>query len=114
MNKIERAQAVELLKATKQRLQVNCLFAPSGTSEFLCNAITLAAKKRRQTMIGAKLRRLIAKRLGNHTTLDTWLFNEHGITFQQMYADDNRKLQATRHAWLDDLIKEFSDGSRAR
>ena len=50
---------------------------------------------------------VIEYRLGIHVTVGGWLHHVHGVPLGKLKSN-GRKLQATRHAWLDSLIKEFS------
>ena len=51
--------------------------------------------------------RIISRLLGTHGTLGTWLVSTHKIKW---WADINgkKKIQETRHAWLDHLIKYYA------
>ncbi len=58
-------------------------------------------------------RALIRERLGAvmPTTLEGWLERHYPELNAEIQVDDSNrshKMQATRHAWLDSLIKEFS------
>lgn len=57
-----------------------------------------------------RVRGIIHDRLGDCITLGVWLLRHHGLQEQRAggttrYYD---KLQATRHAWVDSMIKEFA------
>lgn len=54
---------------------------------------------------------LIALRIGDHGhSLSSWLVDQgyHQQVDEDLRHNQGRKLQATRQAWLDSLIKEFS------
>lgn len=105
MNKIKHAKAVEVLKAARKHLAVDS--DDQSRHEFLCAAIEAAClRDDSRSEAGEMLRCLIMLRLQGYRTLDMWLRSEHGI--RGLYNNKSRKLQATRHAWLDDLIREFS------
>lgn len=80
-------------------------------SRLICCALADARdNKRISTMAYKKAIAVIHQRLNGSATLYTWL-HSRGYAFE-MHRDMNcnagRKLQATRHAWLDSLIEEFS------
>lgn len=52
-----------------------------------------------------RLQSLIHERLGNHHTLERWLKAHHNIEINTL--KDLDKMQATRVAWLEALLKEF-------
>ena len=53
---------------------------------------------------------LIQERLGGISTLEEWLQYHHGICRYQYknYDEYSDRMQATRHAWIDSLIREFA------
>lgn len=55
---------------------------------------------------------VISDRLGGNSTLEGWLVDNGIATLSEIRYDENcnnmKKIQATRHAWIDSLIEEFS------
>ena len=53
---------------------------------------------------------LIQERLGGISTLEEWLQYHHGICRYKYknYDEYSDRMQATRHAWIDSLIREFA------
>ena len=72
----------------------------------ICMAIDEAAIKRKITVkTRDACRKVIASRLGNNLTFEGWLIRKNvSIT-----EAGTPKMQAHRQAWLDLLIKEFSE-----
>lgn len=69
-----------------------------GTSRFICQAL-YDSKAR----YGYLAREIVMERLDGNNTVDAWLAN------RKIYrGSDDRKIQAFRHRWVDELIKEFS------
>jgi hypothetical protein len=62
----------------------------------------------------SKVQRLLMGRLAGSDSLEQWLDTHHGIK-QKFYDDGDMnayyayvdRMQITRHAWLDSMIKEF-------
>lgn len=52
-------------------------------------------------------RELVMQRLGGAYTLEDWLTKVCGVTDDELEANPD-KVRATRIAWLESLIKEFS------
>ena len=50
--------------------------------------------------------KIIGDLLGDMATLGTWLSTYRGIKWWDIH-DGKKKLQETRHAWLDHLIKHY-------
>jgi len=82
---------------------------PFRLARFLCTAIRDAndcidTDAARQDVID-----LIRQRLSYISTLDGWLEYHHGIFGYQFkdYVAYLDRMQVTRHAWIDSLIREF-------
>jgi hypothetical protein len=59
-----------------------------------------------------RLKCIIENRLDNCLSLEGWLYAKHGIDRPPAWMVNDRfryedKMQVTRHAWIDSLIKEF-------
>ena len=58
-----------------------------------------------------EIKQIISSRLGGYLTLRGWLGEFGNISFETLDKDfrknSYRKLQATRHAWVDSMIAEF-------
>ena len=75
---------------------------------YICHCIGAAAHQHRISQSTADLcKMLINDRLQGHMVLDSWLIHVAGID-KVLVRNDYAKMRATRHAWLDSLIKEFS------
>lgn len=61
-----------------------------------------------------RVKNMISDRLGDHSTLEDWLEEYHGIKSPDWDADESEfgafvdKMQHTRHAWIDSMIAEFA------
>lgn len=106
------AARVRVLTRAKDRLARTLRESANGKAVFICFALecqrnSSSARERRAIDY---LCGLISRRLGRCLTLYSWLrANAHipvdlGISKPRNFA----KLQATRLAWIDSLIKEFS------
>ena len=72
----------------------------------ICTAIDRAARKREITVkTGEACKKVMATRLGSSITFEGWLIRKN-VTITEA---DRPKVQALRQAWLDLLIKEFSE-----
>ena len=79
---------------------------PGHLPMYICLALSCASDKRKITAkVGKHCQEIIAQRIDRRYTLESWLSSkrvkETELTRQRM--------QAYRHAWLDLLIKEFSE-----
>ena len=107
MNKVLRKQVHAALKASKRWLSKGDDTYEFGVTDYICIALAIVGDDNPDHYIGAeKAKRIIAKRLDGCYALDTWL-NLRGISFGNL--NDYKMMQAHRHAWLDMLIKEFSE-----
>jgi len=105
-----RKQKHDLLVKAKTLLARNASEAgPLRLARFVCTALRDAvdssyADAARQDVID-----LIRQRLSYISTLDGWLEYHHGIFGYQFkdYAAYLDRMQVTRHAWIDSLIREF-------
>lgn len=77
---------------------------------FICNAVKLAAgghagwADKGRTPEAKKVLAHINKLLGYHSTLSGWLKDNYGITASAHDCKTFSRLQATRLAWMDDMI----------
>jgi len=89
-----------------------------GKDEFICIALETAHRSGKISESACdSAKGLISKRLNGNFTLYSWLTDqfrqsEKNAEFQRLddidrYTNDGRKMQATRLAWLNSLIKEF-------
>ena len=79
---------------------------PVYMPKHICAAIDKAARKRKITVkTGDACKKVIASRLNNSITFEGWLIRK-SVTITEA---DIPKVQAHRQAWLDLLIKEFSE-----
>lgn len=105
-----KAEHLAVLVCAKARLSRTGL-AALGKRIYICHAITLASIELNMTRAAVELKSLIAGRLGSVITLDSWIALHHPALVNDLtYTDTeyNRKMQATRHAWINSLIEEFS------
>jgi len=78
----------------------------NGRVRYICWAIDDAVFRRSEAyeMAAVEAKGIIHERLGgDYQSFEDWLKFKHGIN----PWIDRKKLQATRHAWLDSLIAEF-------
>lgn len=94
---------VKLLKGAKKHLAVtNNEF---NKTSFICFAINRANSHGG----GNRLRDIIHERLGTSGTIEQWLLKNKHITRHQLLSKKTKnKIQQFRHAWVDELIREFS------
>lgn len=105
MNKNLKKQVHSALKAAKHYLRDGQSF-DNNITNYICIALTNAAKDDLSLCKGVeKAKKIISSRLGICYTLTTWL-EINGVTEEELR--DYKKLQQHRHAWLDQLIEEFS------
>lgn len=71
-----------------------------GKPEYICYAIE---KTRCSVVDKDRTREIILKLLDGYLTFGSWLENEKGIKNDRA----GKKLQSTRHAWLDHLIEHY-------
>ena len=72
----------------------------------ICTAVSQASVKRKITVkVRNRCQEIIAQRIDRLNTLESWL-NSKGIKNAEL---THQRMQAYRHAWLDLLIKEFSE-----
>lgn len=113
--------ALQMLKASKKRLARNCI-EMGWKEQFICHALEETYKQNYPLKSSfeslCELKSLIKERMSNEYTLEDWLVKYHGIvepswnprTKAEEEAEVKHidKMQATRHAWVDSLIAEFS------
>lgn len=80
--------------------------------QYICRAIAVAQDRSNldvgQKLVGQKLRNLIMRRLNGSGSLESWIVYQKGLAVFPLSTEDHDKMQQTRHAWIDDLIREFS------
>ena len=104
--KAQRAQFVRQLEACKPFLWDGKSSWGFKQTRYICIAVAYGADDLKLKLeYAVTLRREIARRLENTSTLSSWLLDQ-GIP-----PDDltEARLQAHRHAWVDLLIEEFSN-----
>ena len=106
MNKNLKKQVHVALKAAKHYLRDGETFNNNNT-DYICIALTNATKDYFDLFKGAeKAKKIISGRLGSCYSFCTWL-ELNGVTEEELC--DYKRLQRHRHAWLDQLIEEFSE-----
>ena len=105
-----RKQRHDLLVRAKTLLARNASEAgPLGLARFVCTAVRDASDCDDADGSRYDLRVLIRERMGGISTLEEWLEYHHCIfAYHHSYTEYANKMQVTRHAWIDSLIKEFS------
>ena len=113
--------AVQILKKAKQLLAKN--HQETGEKEiFICHALDKACgvhNSNHSHEVLEEIKGVIKFRMSYELTLEDWLEKYHGINqisysfpwvtdIQKKLEDYDDKVQATRHAWIDSLIVEFS------
>ena len=109
MNRTEKAALVELLKQVKRNLQSD--FDDRLKSRFICITLKSLAHTGADGQACGRydLADLISERLAGYITLEGWLGHRGFIDFDSAFGRSTfGKMQATRQAWLDSLIAEFS------
>lgn len=106
----QRAAIVRALKAAKPLLWDGTGDAPDSWSDrpelYICDAILNAHRSGAITTEERRVARdLIHERIDRCFSLAEWLHNHAGIHYSDITPP---RLQAHRHAWLDQLIAEFS------
>ena len=72
----------------------------------ICTALARASDRRKITVkVRKRCKEIIAQRIDRLSTLESWL-NSKGVKNAEL---TRQRMQAHRHAWLDLLIKEFSE-----
>jgi hypothetical protein len=101
LTKADKKEFVKILKESKKFLWDGEGDIPKRRSKtcYVCIAISLA----RQDTSEYKLRQLISQRIDHNLSVFGWLAKEYGIV-----AENQKERQAYRHAWVDNMIKEFS------
>ena len=95
-------ELVKAFKDAKRRIA-------QGTAHYICHALVDAhhyGTIERATRVSAS--ELIKDRLGGYYSLEMWLSHKHGIKVDNFKSADRARIRATRVAWLNSLIKEFS------
>ena len=106
----------EILKKAKKHLLngINAENDQSCTeSYYICNAVKIAdggmpGLYPATTIQGRKVVSHIVKLLNGCDTLSEWLDFKHGIT-SFTFSDNVSQLQATRLAWMDDMIQYWEE-----
>lgn len=88
------------------------LVGAHGKARYICVAIERAEREGFVSIgIGGLAKRIILDRM-NCYSFERWLKTESGVSVWEIEKDIDKKkgvrLQATRRAWLDSLIQEFS------
>ena len=79
---------------------------PVYLSIFICVALSHASDRRKITVrVRKHCQKIISRRIDRYSTLESWL-NSKGVKNAEL---TRQRMQDHRHAWLDLLIKEFSE-----
>ena len=101
----DRRAAVKALTLAKKRLWNGAPDCRRTGLVFICHAVQAVARENPGLVKTCdQLRALIMHRLQGAPILSLWLIQHHNIPAFR----NAPRLQATRHAWVDALIKEFS------
>lgn len=84
-----------------------------GCDQYICHVIKLGVGAGViSEYVREKCRKIINKRLSNFLFFSNWLYDIHPELRSAIREDSRlnqgRKMQETRRAWLDSLIKEFN------
>lgn len=103
---MKNARYVKVLKGAKALLWDGASECDTQvhTHEYICSAIQSYCMKHYPTD-SIVLKKLIHSRLGGYATFRNWLQFQCDIPAHEL---TNKAVQAHRHAWLDELIAEFS------
>ena len=111
MSKVTKKQIAERLKLAVEHLAHNKDEIESRDKQrYICLSVDdtsnrwryLTSKEDREIIA---IKKMIAERITPHHTVYLWLHRVAGIPIEQLTADN---MQTYRHAWLQELIKEFS------
>lgn len=100
MTKTERLAVAAVFREAKKHLAHD---GRLGKWPYICYAINAVAGDR-PTKAHTAARKVVMDRLGGRASMLPWL-EDQGIPRQEITIN---RLQAHRHAWLDQLIAEFS------
>lgn len=111
--KAERAKMAAAFKHAKQFLLHSMKDAEhSNGTRFICLSLEFAYEAGLiEIEEVCRCKRVVSSRLDGQPSLAQWLQSRGHFSMDEYLADGllgNPKLQATRHAWIDSLIKEFS------
>ena len=99
----------EVLKEAMKYLCTAYTLEQCDLNPFICHCISRVTLEKNWNKPKDKtgLHTVIKTRLQGYYTLGQWLWNKHGITQAETIANDGRKLQATRKAWMQSMYEEF-------
>ena len=108
-------KASKVLELAQAHLARNWGEIDSGPkTEYVCYAVNDVFNSHKITLFDRdRVKWHIAKLIHPHMTLESWLEHKHGIEMQwRGYTERDvrefyTKMQETRHAWVDAMIKEF-------
>ena len=99
----------EIFKIAKTHLSVAYEDSLMGPQKFICNSLDLAAYKRQITRDEYhRCQRIVQGRMGDAETIEAWLAHMGHIPTRFLHDKDLcQRIQDYRHAWVDELIREF-------
>ena len=106
MTKASRKRIHKALKGAVPHLATGQDSETGFNTEFICCAITDGAPNLSSRFNdGSEAREMIESRIWPWITLETWLKNQRRVRAKDLTFE---RIQQHRHAWLQQLIKEFS------
>ncbi len=77
--------------------------------EFICSTVSWVVNENKYSHDGlaGEIRCDIDDILYPYDSLEDWLIGVHGIPKEVIYADNKRKLQTTRKAWVEWMIRDY-------
>lgn len=101
----------EVLKEAMRYLSPVTVDIPTERStkfEFICQCINKVVNDKPLLLIDTSgIVTEIENRLGGESTLNAWLWHTHKIAYDDQGANQGRKMQSTRLAWMQSMYSEF-------
>lgn len=92
----------EVFKRAKAKLQV--AKKSEGKERFICYALNRTEASNHDIQMA---KNIVRDLLCGCVTLESWLSAKHGVKQNCYTLAGTKKMQATRHAWLDHLIEHY-------
>lgn len=103
-NKSEAKRAIVVLRKAKKNLPTAF---HHGASPYICDNISNAAWELNYTDTGRELRKWINNMIDGRSSLVVWIKDTQNIKIDLYNSKHTRKLQTTRHNWMDWMIQEI-------
>ena len=115
MKKVSNKALADIFRKAKEHVWLNPENSSGRCHQFICWAIEeadnpLHGPYPRLTDVAIQAQKIINDRLRNAYCLEDWLERYSGVDLPDDFGRIDvciRKIQITRHAWLDSLVAEF-------